>query len=90
MGIPIKDVETTCKAFANKRRIAIVQIIRKNKDMCVTDIADEIQLSFRSTSRHLLLLQRAGILDKEQTGPQMFYRLSPHLSEPAKKIIALF
>jgi len=89
MGKLVKELEPVFRALANKRRITMVQNIRKNKEICVSDIAEEIHLSFRSTSRHLAVLQKAGILEKEQRGVQMFYRISSHLSDTDRKILAL-
>ena len=67
--------ERTLKALANKRRIAIVRYVKKQKEASVGDIADAIRLSFKATSKHLNILLAAGILDREQKSLQNFYRL---------------
>lgn len=48
--------------------------------MSVGEIADEIKLSIKATSKHLSVLYGADIVDKEQRSLQMFYKLStnPH------------
>ena len=86
----IKDLEAALKALSNRRRIGIVQFLRKEKEASVSDIAEKISLSFRSTSRHLAVLLRANILEREQRGAQMFYSISNELPEAAKKIISIF
>lgn len=40
------------------------------------DIAGEIKLSFKATSRHLSILTSADILEKEQEGLVMWHRLN--------------
>ena len=84
-----KEFERVLKALANKRRLAILRYLRKEKEASVGDIAEEIKLSFRATSRHLSVLSGTNILEKEQRNVQVFYRLSSDLPEPAQKIISI-
>lgn len=62
----IKEIERILKVLANRRRLAIIKYLRKNKEARVGDIADEIKLSFKATSKHLGLLFNADIVEKEQ------------------------
>jgi DNA-binding transcriptional ArsR family regulator len=82
-----KELERILKAFANKRRLAIVQLVQKRKEISVGNVAREIHVSIKATSRHLALLSGAGVLDKEQRGLQMFYRLAPDMPDLARKIL---
>jgi len=75
------------KALANRRRFAIVDILRKNKEQSVGEISDGIKLSFRATSKHLSVLTNADILEKEQRGLQMFYSLNKNSSEMTKQLL---
>lgn len=72
----INKIEKILKILANKRRLAIIKYLRKNKEAKVGDIADEINISFKATSKHLGLLFRADIVEKEQRSLQMWYKLS--------------
>lgn len=71
----MKNLEKILKALANRRRLAILSVLMKLKEMNVADIAEEINLSFKSTSRHLAVLSGLDILEKEQRRLYMFYRL---------------
>ena len=82
-----KELETKLKALANRRRISVVRFIKNKKEASVGDIASEIKLSFKSTSRHLAVLFSAGILEKEQRSLQVFYRLATDIPEPVRRII---
>jgi len=73
----IKEIEKILKVLANKRRLAIIKYLKKNKEAKVGDIADEINLSFKATSKHLSLLFNANIVGKEQRSLQMWYKISP-------------
>ncbi len=88
MGVAPKDLERVLKAFANRRRLAITQLIQKKKEMSVGSIAGEIRLSLKATSKHLAVLMGANVLEREQRGTQMHYRLAPDMPEPARKIIS--
>jgi DNA-binding transcriptional ArsR family regulator len=89
MRMKEKELERMFKAFANKRRLAIIRYVRKQREASVGDIASEIKLSFNATSKHLLLLSAANILDKEQRSLQMFYRIADELSPPARQALAI-
>ena len=82
-----KELERMFKAFADKRRLAIMRYVRKQGEAPVGDIASEIKLSFNATSKHLLLLAAANIVDKEQRSLQMFYRITEELSPAARKAL---
>jgi len=76
----MKNLERILKALANKRRLEILKTLKHRKELSVSEIADEIKLSIKATSKHLSVLYNADILDKEQRSLQMFYKLStnPH------------
>jgi DNA-binding transcriptional ArsR family regulator len=73
-------IERILKALANKRRLAIAWYLKREKEATVGQIAREIKLSLKATSKHLNILHAADILEREQRGLQMFYRLpsKPH------------
>lgn len=82
----MRNIEKILKALANQRRLVIVRYLKEEKETTVGDIANKIKLSFKATSKHLAILYVANIVEKEQKGLQMFYRLSPHLHHLAKYI----
>ncbi len=83
----LKTLEKQMKALANARRLAILRYLKKNKEAMVGDIAEEIKLSFKSTSKHLAILYAAGVLEKDQRNIAMFYRLAPNHHTVAKHIL---
>ncbi len=84
-----KDQERLFKAVANKRRIAILVFLKKRKTARVGEIADQIRLSLKATSKHLGVLHAAGFVDREQKSMEMHYRLADDLSQSAKAILAI-
>lgn len=76
----MKQTEKLLKALANSRRLAIVNFLYKTGKASVGDIAKEIKLSFKATSKHLIILRAADLLDREQVNLQMYYSLSKPIS----------
>lgn len=84
----MKDLERSLKAVANRRRLAIIRYLRNEKEAAVGDIADHIHLSFKATSRHLGVLAAADIVEKDQRGLRMFYRLIANQKSVIRHIVA--
>mgnify|MGYP001596702845 FL=1 len=85
----MRDLEKILKALANRRRLAIVKFLKKQGEKSVGDIAHEIDLSFKSTSKHLGVLSAVDIVDREQRSLQMFYRIAKNQKPATKHIISL-
>ena len=86
--IEIKSLEKILKTLANKRRLAIICYLKRRPEAKVGDIANAIHLSFTSTSKHLIQLFNAGILDRDQKNLEMWYRLSPKQNNIVAYIIS--
>ena len=85
----MKELERPLKALANRRRLAILKYLKREKEASVGDIAKAIRLSFKATSKHLGILAAADIVERDQRSMQMFYRLSDNLAPAARHIISL-
>lgn len=84
-----KELEKIFKALANRRRLLILNFLKKKKRANVGEIAEAIKLSFKSTSRHLNVLTSAGILDKEQSSLYVFYSFSSEQNEVLKIVLGI-
>ena len=85
----MKNLEKILKALANRRRLAILKYLKDHGQAPVGEIAHEINLSFKATSKHLGILTNVDILEREQQSSQMFYRLIAGQKPPAQRIISL-
>lgn len=85
----MNELEKILKASANKRRLAILKFLKSVKEAPVNEIAKEIKLSVKSTSRHLSLLNSADITDREQRSLQVFYRLADNPKTIIKQILSI-
>lgn len=86
----MRKLEKILKALANRRRLAILKYLKENKEAPVAEIAHEINLSFKATSKHLSVLSAVDIIEREQRSSQMFYRLSSEQEPSAKYIVSMF
>jgi DNA-binding transcriptional ArsR family regulator len=90
MGVVrVKGLERELKALANRRRLAILVFLKNRGEASVGEIAKEINLSFRSTSRHLAALKALDIVEHEQRSLQVFYRLPKNQSSATRHILSL-
>ena len=78
--------EKEYRALANRRRLRIISFLKRTNNVCVLDIAEMLEVSMQTASKHLRLLFLAGILTRDQVGGEMHYRLtktlSNHLQDP--------
>lgn len=84
----MRRLEKILKALANRRRLFILSYLKRNSEAHVGRIARELKLSFRATSRHLVQLERAGVLEKDQRNKEVFYRLAKHRDELIHQLLA--
>jgi DNA-binding transcriptional ArsR family regulator len=85
----MKKLEKTLKAFANRRRLAMLDFINEKEKASVGQIAGEIGLSFKSTSKHLAVLFAADLVEREQSGLQMLYSIAPEKRKVVNTVLGL-
>lgn len=85
----MKELERILKALGNKRRLAILQFLKKKKEATVSELAEAIKLSFRSTSRHLSILSAVDILERQQRGTEVYYWISRKRQAISEHVVSL-
>ena len=83
------ELERVLNSLANRRRLAIVKFLKKSGSASVGEVADAIKLSFKATSKHLMILANAGILEKEQVSLTVLYFISKDSNLVVAKIISI-
>ncbi len=83
----MKYLEKTLKVLANRRRLAIIKLLLKKRELSVSDIAESIRLSFKATSKHLNILRQLDIVDRRQVSLTVYYRLLYPLPPVVQSII---
>jgi len=62
------------QAMAHPTRLAIVDLLAEG-ERCVCDIAERVESERTTVSRHLALMQKAGLLNSRKEGLMVFYAL---------------
>lgn len=62
------------KALAHPSRLAIAEALQDG-ERCVCDLRDIVGADLSTVSKHLTLMRKAGLLDMEKRGLNVFYRL---------------
>lgn len=57
-------------------RIRIVELLRRESEISVQALADELGATQQNVSRHLALLYHHGIVERRQEGRQVWYSLA--------------
>ena len=64
-----------CKLFGNASRILILWCL-SDRELPVTEIADEVGTSLQNTSQHLALLREHDIVSARRDGQTIYYRIA--------------
>jgi DNA-binding transcriptional ArsR family regulator len=73
-------METTLdvlKALSDMNRLRIVSALSRYDELCACQITEVLQVTGATASRHLSILQKAGLLDSRKEGRWVYYRLAP-------------
>jgi DNA-binding transcriptional ArsR family regulator len=65
---------SVCSVFANAKRVMILWSLAE-QEKSVGEIASTIEASLQSTSQHLHLMKKMGILDSRRDGQTIYYRI---------------
>ena len=71
-----RKLERFVKGFANHRRIEILQLIEKEPELSVLEIADRLDINFKTASEHIRRLAIAGLVLKRSEGLNVRHKLS--------------
>ncbi len=66
-----------CAALADPRRILILYVLT-NKNINVSDLANEVGISQPAASRHLKILRERGLVQPLRQGASVEYKLTDH------------
>lgn len=85
----MKELERQYKALANGKRLAIVKYLTKSHQASVGDIAREIKLSLKATSKHLGILFGVDALEKTKQSLTVLYRIAEKPKPILKQLLNL-
>lgn len=71
----MEAIITRVKAVADGNRMRIIMVLQHAGELCPCQITELIQVSGATISRHLGVLQRAGIIESRKDGKWVYFRL---------------
>ena len=70
-----REVETCFSALGDATRLKMLRLIA-NEELCACEVMAALELTQPTTSHHLGILERAGLLKSKRNGKWVFYRIS--------------
>lgn len=71
----MKQFIRVMKALSDPNRVRVIKLLGQ-KDLCVCEIQQVLNLAQSTVSKHMKLLEDAGLVEKERQGTWMIYRLA--------------
>lgn len=65
------------KSLSDMNRMRIVAALSRYDELCACQITELLQVTGATASRHLSVLQNAGLLKSRKEGRWIYYRLDP-------------
>ncbi len=72
-----KTLERIVKGFANHRRLEILELLKREPELSVEDIADKLKIEYQNTSDHVRKLAIAGLVMKRHEGTVVRHKITP-------------
>lgn len=69
-------LERVVKGFANHRRIEILELLKNNPELSVIEIAEGLDINFKTASEHIRRMAIAGLLIKRAAGSSVRHKLT--------------
>ena len=77
------------RTLANINRLKIIKMLSDGRKMNVSDIAENLKISFKATSNHLAMLRNLDVLEANGSDGHVFYSVNPRMSGDFRKAIDL-
>lgn len=72
-----RNLERIVKGFANHRRIEIMDLLKREPELCVDDISERLDIGYENASDHLRKMAIAGLVAKRYEGTTVRHKLTP-------------
>ncbi len=63
-------------AFADETRLQILKLLMQDPDICVSSLADELDISISAVSQQCKLLELSGVVVRRRRGQKICYQLN--------------
>ncbi len=66
----------TFNALGDKTRFRLFQLLGERKEICVSQLASELNITPACASQHMKILAEAGLVDRVREGQRVCYKIS--------------
>ncbi len=73
------QTETILRALADGTRLRVTNLLLVEKELCVCELTEALQMAQPKVSRHLAILREAGLVLDRREGLWIHYRIHPDL-----------
>lgn len=80
-GLSMKSFIKVMKALSDQNRVKIVKMLQ-HKTMCVCELRAALEISQPNASKHLKILEEAGLVDYRKDGLWVNYHLTDGVNSP--------
>lgn len=80
------ELKNIFKALGEDNRLRTFMVLRK-RELCVCQIVELLKLAPSTVSKHLSILNDAGIIDSNKNGRWVYYSISENIDDEYKNII---
>lgn len=81
----MKEVLSIIKALSDGNRLRVVVSLMSHKELCVCQITEMLKLAMATVSRHMNILQNAGLVLSRKEGRWVHYSLSGSFPKKLKQ-----
>jgi len=84
----VRDFLPITKALSDETRLRLLMALHED-ELCLCQLIDLLQLAPSTVSKHMALLQQAGLVERRKEGRWHFYRLAEdHVSPATEQALA--
>ena len=65
--------------MADSTRLRLLALLSDDRELCVCELKDALELAQPKVSRHLAVLRESGVLKDRREGLWIYYRLHPEM-----------
>ena len=85
----LKKWATVFRGLGNQNRLHILKLLHEKRSLSVTELAEELEISFKNTSRNLGILLSLDLVEFEGRKDRVYYSLASRLNNEVKQILKI-
>lgn len=85
----LEKLASVYRALGDQKRLRIIKMLASNMSevFCVSDLAQQLDISQPAVSQHLRILKSIGILDENRRGFRVYYTINAEVMNTYQKEI---